>query len=370
MMRQKLMSLYNRQASPTRQRRDRALILDNARPASNEPLNPDIKPSMQAKRSLKIFSFVVLCMAGLLLLSIKWLEHVWSRRDRAIMQSVSRPAEAVPAVLSPSTPAVPNLATPAADKPQAQAVQKTGTNDGVETIYRWGRVLEEAGELQGALTRYEEALAMDPENPLVLSQAGRLNIRLGRYGDAVALLKQAIAVSDANPDIMNDLGVALTFNGKAAEAVELYDHLLEQHPDYTPALFNKGYAQVQLRDYVSARPLLESYIERRDDDAMALGVLAILELAEENREKALELLDQAIKISPAWPTPYLDAASICAALERNEAAVSYLERALEVASPAEVYQHYKGAAFEALRISELGQGLEKKIAELARKNLP
>ncbi|HMO51644.1 MAG TPA: tetratricopeptide repeat protein [Kiritimatiellia bacterium] len=360
------MSFYNRQPKPERSRRERALIIDGAKPPIKEPTNPDVKPSDQARKSLKVFGFVVLGMVIFAFISVKLLEHLWQKRDRAIMRSArSLREEPSPSVLSTTAPviAVEIPTAPTFDRPLPSNTEQA------ETIFRWGKVLEEAGELNGALTRYQEALAIDPSHPQILAETGRLLIRLNRHAEAVTLLERAESASPGHPDILNDLGVALTFAGRAEAAVTLYEQVRAAHPDYAPALFNQGYALVQLRNHEQARPLLEAYVEKRPDDAMALGVLAIMELAEQHHEKALGLLDRAIAAAPNWVTPYLDAASIHASLGQDSQALNYLERALDAGGPAEVYQHYMTPVFRSLRTSDAGKGLEKKIADRARQLL-
>lgn len=365
-------NVYHKQTNQHRTRRDRVVVIDGAAKKTNQTINPDTKPDQNIQRNIKVFLIVLVFMVGFLFLSIKVLEFLWGRQDRSIMRTPVMDQDGnSPAIVSTGSipPAI--TATFATNLP---VLQPPVTSDNVtksnpetaEKIFRWGKVLEDAGEFDGALARYREALDVEPANVAVLSQIGRLTIKLGKYNEAVRVLEKAIVISADNPDIMNDLGVAMTFNGQAQEAVVLYDRLLTTFPDYLPALFNKGYALVQVRDYENARPLLEEYIRRKSDDAMAFGVLAVLELAEKNYDKALELLDRAIAVSPEWSMPYLDAAAVCAGMDQGERALGYLERALEFSSPTEIYQQYQSDAFRPVRITEAGVAFEKKIAARAR----
>jgi tetratricopeptide (TPR) repeat protein len=360
-------NFYHKQKSPPRNRRDRVVVIDSAGKSAKPPLNPDNKSNQNNFQSIKRFLIVVMLMLAVLYLSIKTLEFLWSRRDQSIHSSISSNTvkQEAPAILSPAMQIEAPVSPP---PPIGSSIESSQTNDQdkVETIYRWGKVLEEAGEFDGALARYGEALDIAPDNTVILSQMGRLNIQLARYSNAVVILEKAILHSDNNPDIMNDLGVAMTFNNQTADAVALYDNLLEEYPDYVPALFNKGYALVQLHDYENARPLLESYIGKKSDDAMAYGVLAVLELSEKKHDAALALLDKAIAAAPTWSTPYLDAATICAGTDQGERALTYLERALEFTPPADIYQQFQGNAFRSIRLTEEGKALEKKIADRAR----
>jgi len=365
---------YHKQPNTRPNRRDRVLVIDAANKPEGPVTNPDSIRDNYVSRHVKVFIIILMVMIGFMVFSIKLVEYLWVRRDRSILSTPrTLPVRDTPAVLSTDTPSVtptritptPPAPAPVSDTPQV----KRNSSSGVETIFRWGKVLEDAGELEGALDRYQEALNVDPNNVMVLTQAGRLNIRMARYDAAIDLLKTAREQSKENPDILNDLGVAFTFNGQEAEAVELYDELISLHPDYVPALFNQGYALVQLQDYDQARPKLESYLVKRPDDAMALGVLAVLEIAEKNQDQALELLDRAIKASPEWIMPYLDAATICATTEKYERSLAYLEKALEIGNPAEVYKRYQSSPFSPIRSMPEGRTFELKIAESARKTI-
>jgi len=361
-------NFYHKQTGTQRNRRDRVLVIDEVNKPVQPAINTDSKPEAQIRKSLKTFLIVVVFMIAFMVISIKILEYMWGRRDQAIYRSTrTGPQQTAPAILSPMAAPKTSTEPPApvnvADDTSSISRER---DDRLETIYRWGKVLEEAGELEGALDRYQEALNIDPENIAVLSQVGRLNIQLARYGTAVRALEIAYRKNPNNPDIINDLGVAMTFNNQAGEAIPLFDQLIEKFPDYIPALFNKSYALVQIREYEPARPLLEQYLEKKPEDAMALGVLAVLDMANKDYDNALKRLDQAISIAPKWSMPYLDAATICATIDQPARAIDYLERALAFAPPSEVYQQYQSTAFRTIRITEEGRALEKKIADRAR----
>lgn len=373
-------NVYQRQPRPERKRSERALIIDGAAEPPKPVTNPDVKPSAHAKKSLQVFAIVVVFMVILLYFSTKFVAYKWSQTETGY-QPLAPAEPAPPAVLSEAMPVPPlqlptvTTAQPASttrplQTPTRVEIEPVNRDEEIKTIFRWGKVLEEAGETEGALARYNEALTIDPENTLVLSQAGRLYVKLARYAEAVPVLQAAHQQAPDNADVMNDLGVAMTFNGQVAEAVELFNRLIAQHPEYAPALFNKGYALVQLKNFGEARPLLEQYITQKPENAMALGVLAMLELAATNQTAALVHLDKAIEINPKWSTPYLDAAAICASIGENSRAIGYLDRALGFAPPAEVYQTFSSKSFAPVRETAEGKALEKKIADQARKAMP
>lgn len=375
-------SFYQRQPGPGRKRR-RALVIDAAgQPPPRPAVSADAKPSDLARKSLKRFAMVVGCMILLMFLSVKLLEHVWLRRDEERTRTHSTnavtdgPAALLSAPRSLPTPEIPPVSVTMlsrASEPMPRALLNRGQDDEnsdaahtAEKKFRWGKILEQHGEAEGALDLYQQAIALAPVDALMLSQAGRMYIRLLRHAEAIPVLRRALAADPTDPGIMNDLGVALTFDGQAAEAVVLYDGLAEQHPDYPAARFNKAYALVQLGRLDEARPLLERFIQTDGGNAMAHGLLAVIEQSAGNRERALALLDHAISLAPNWGTPYLDAAALLASQRDFFRAADYLERALAVASPADIYHMYKTPAFSDLRASPRGKELESRIADRAR----
>jgi tetratricopeptide (TPR) repeat protein len=300
-------NFYQRHTGPQKRRRSRALVIDGANQPPRAVVNADNKPSELARKSLKRFAIVVGCMVALMYVSVKLIEISWRRSDMERLQQQDAgvdEAAMAPAVLSKPLPtptaiaAGESTASPETTNQAATLLSRVdpaaiaANRERADQEFRWGKILEEAGEFEGALARYEAALAMNQQDPLLLSQAGRLYIRQGRHAEAIPLLVRARDLIPDNPDIINDLGVALTFNGQAADAVTLYGKLAASHPDYAPAGFNHGYALVQLNEYEKARPLLEAFLDYEPENAMAIGVLAMLELADEQPDRALELLDR------------------------------------------------------------------------------
>lgn len=376
-------NFYQRHTGSPKRRRNRALVIDNASQPARPAVNADNKPSELARKSLKRFAMVVGFMVALMYVSVKLIEVSWRRSD---LERLSQEAASEEMVIQPvaqsktlptptailaseltNSPGTTNQANALLSRVDPSAI--AANRDKAAKEFRWGKILEEAGEFEGALARYEAALAMNQDDPLLFSQAARLYIRQGRHAEAIPLLVRARDLVPDNADIMNDLGVALTFNGQATDAAILYEKLAASHPDYAPAGFNHGYALVQLNQYEKARPLLEAFLEYEPENAMAIGVLAMLELADDQPDRSLELLDRAIEVAPQWGTPYLDAAGICASRKDNERALAYLEKALVVAPPAVVFQQYKSPAFQTIRATEEGLAFEKKIAEQARASL-
>ena len=77
--------------------------------------------------------------------------------------------------------------------------------------------LEERGDLSGALLRYRQAVAMEPNNPNALVEMGRFLVRRGRTQEALVHLKKAYSIDPAQ---ISAAEVLLTLEGSPAPGAE------------------------------------------------------------------------------------------------------------------------------------------------------
>ncbi|WP_238928843.1 tetratricopeptide repeat protein [Alexandriicola marinus] len=85
-----------------------------------------------------------------------------------------------------------------------------------------GHRLMEAGEFELALEAYIRAAGVQGLNVDTLSALGSANLRLGRLGQAEALMRQAVEEDPEFVPAWNNLGVILMERGKVAEAAEVF----------------------------------------------------------------------------------------------------------------------------------------------------
>lgn len=85
-----------------------------------------------------------------------------------------------------------------------------------------GHRLMEAGQFDLALDAYTRASAEEGLTIDTLSALGSANLRLGRLGQAEALLRRAVEEDPTFPAAWNNLGVLLMERGRHAEAAETF----------------------------------------------------------------------------------------------------------------------------------------------------
>jgi len=82
------------------------------------------------------------------------------------------------------------------------------------------------------------------------------------------------------------------------EAVELWERVLAINPSYPLALFNQGYALLQLGRFHESRTASAKAMELKPDLFEAVNNLAICEICIGSSEKAIRILEASLKAKP------------------------------------------------------------------------
>ena len=176
--------------------------------------------------------------------------------------------------------------------------------------------LERAGDLEGALEAYQSALALAPDEHDLLASvaalAGRLAMpevavklwsrvaaldpgrleavdgqavalrELGRFDEAVEVLRGAIMAHASDARLWNTLGVTLVQQGQPAAALTFFDEAARLDPRSATALYNRGGARFDLGELAAAADdfaLARKAARRPGDAAMIAFAQATLRLA-------------------------------------------------------------------------------------------
>ena len=145
---------------------------------------------------------------------------------------------------------------------------------------------EKAGHLAHALTAYDAALKLIPEDPNIAHDLGRLAQRLGhldiaeklllkflsaepghvegsnnlacvlrdqkRYSDAIELLRGMIQVEPSAPTLWNTLGTVLSDQGDMRGSMTFFEEALRLDPAFAKARYNRANARQPLGDVEGA----------------------------------------------------------------------------------------------------------------------
>jgi len=136
-------------------------------------------------------------------------------------------------------------AAPLVEAPPDQdwaATQALATERAFMTEIARGQLAFDAGRFEEALAEFRAAVARSPEDALAANHVGQTLMRLGRAEESVAALTQAVALAPSRWDFHFNLARAQASLARWDEAVAGYRRALAERPDHYPTVFNLAQA--------------------------------------------------------------------------------------------------------------------------------
>ncbi len=195
---------------------------------------------------------------------------------------------------------------------------------------------EKSGDMAQALTAYEAALALLPNETDIAGDLGRLAQQLGyldiaeklllkylaadpghievtnnlacvqrdqgRYGDAVETLKALLQVESGSPILWNTLGTVMSDQGDMATALTFFEEALRLDPGFSKARYNRANVRQPLGDEAGALEDLEAAAEGAEsayERAMMAMARAMLLLGMGRVKEGFEAYE--VRLSPDLP---------------------------------------------------------------------
>lgn len=186
----------------------------------------------------------------------------------------------------------------------------------------------QAGDAPEAARLYQEALALEPQNPRGLCRFGQLIDQAGHHETALPYLEAATQLAPREVAYRSALGDCRRALGDLAGAEAEFRHALLLHAAHVPSLNNLGLLLTDIGRPLEAIPLLEIAQALRDDLPEIQNNLGMALLATGQIEPAITAYRAALALRPDYPEALNN---ISLALQRSgdpAGAVAALEQCL------------------------------------------
>jgi tetratricopeptide (TPR) repeat protein len=193
---------------------------------------------------------------------------------------------------------------------------------------------------------------------VVLAVQAHLQARYWKSGED--LFVHALAVTERNHIIQNNLGVALASKGRNDEAILHYSKATVLKPDYAEAHGNLGHELMRAGRFDEAYSHLVTALEITPSLAGAHADLGTLLAAQGKLEDARSHLEESIRIDPGQPDAHSNLGFVLQRLGRIDDAITQCNEALRL-KPDSVDAHYNLAT----ALTAKGQKAEA-IAEFSK----
>jgi tetratricopeptide (TPR) repeat protein len=149
------------------------------------------------------------------------------------------------------------------------------------------------GRDEKAEALYMEVLEDNPVHRAALLDRARMQLRLGKWNEALMSLDLVIALGDCTPDVLNDHGVAYHELGEHQSALSALNDAIDADSSFAPALINRGSVHASLGDLDASFRDLHRAIAIDPGSAKALNNRGALNLLCERFDAAVEDFEQA-----------------------------------------------------------------------------
>lgn len=213
-------------------------------------------------------------------------------------------------------------------------------------LYNRGQVYAGIGKLEEALADYTAVIEQDPYYSEYYFDRGNLYRKMGREEEALADYERAILYSPPYPEAyLNRANVRLVL-GQEEEAFADYSYVLEIDPTNLDALINRSSMLLEQGDYAGARQDIEQGLGISADNAQLLCTLGLLEMAEEQLDKAYQALSAAIEHDSSLIAAWTNRAIVAFEQNKHAEAIDDLTHALALEENATV-RYNRGIAYQA-----------------------
>ncbi|HEY2884975.1 MAG TPA: sulfotransferase [Rhizomicrobium sp.] len=216
-----------------------------------------------------------------------------------------------------------------------------------------------------AVTQLQAALASKPQSPEAHNNLGNALVALGRKENAVAHYQEAIALRSGFAEAHNNLGRALIMLGQTEEAIAQYENAIAIKPGYVEAHDNLANALVSSDREREAVPHFAAALEGEPDRLETLNNFGCVLNRLYSRERAAEVLGRALALKPDFAAAQINLGVTLNGLERPLEAIALFEMVLKKEPDLPEACHGLGMSQQMMgRLAESRRNLERAL-ELA-----
>ena len=233
----------------------------------------------------------------------------------------------------------------------------------VEDLFLQGNAFYAAGQFDKALSQFNMALELAPDNPTNLTNRGAALAKLERRDEALADYNRSLELRPDDPDTFNNRGVTFRHLQRYGEALADYNRSLKLRPDHPGTLSNRAKALYYLRRYEEALPDFNRSLELRPnhpdtlyDRGTNLGHLQRYEEALADYDRALELAPDNLDALYNRACTFSLMGRLREALEQLDEAISRDEKYRKIAREDEEFDNVRSDP-------TLGPEIERLVAE-------
>ena len=201
--------------------------------------------------------------------------------------------------------------------------------DNADALAILGGIYVNLEQLDEAVTALNQALAIEADHPLALSNLCSA-LALQGTANALATCEQAAAKDPENADVYNGLGIIYGQQGQFDEAVTAFLQAIQFEPNHEWAHNNLGRTYVNMGQFEEGIVELNKAAQITPDNAKTYYNLGLAHANLEQYAEAIPAYQETLRLDPSMVLTYIDMAVVYTRMEQYEDAIASFETYLEV----------------------------------------
>jgi Flp pilus assembly protein TadD len=176
---------------------------------------------------------------------------------------------------------------------QAQVLVAQANNPELKELLEEGRRLVDAGDYNGAIAVYQQALRLSPKNAKIHSGIGYLHAQQGNFQAALVAYRRAIGLSPNNSEFYYAVGYIKGNLGDTPGSRDAYRKSIQLNRNNINAYLGLGVMQSRLGDYTAATWAYEQAINLDRNNAQTYELMGSMYKQRRQTQQANNLLVKA-----------------------------------------------------------------------------
>ncbi|MEE9393320.1 MAG: tetratricopeptide repeat protein [Planctomycetota bacterium] len=187
----------------------------------------------------------------------------------------------------------------------------------------------DAGNLDGAIRIYRDALKRNPEFAAAWRGLGTVYHDRGRFAEAEEAVRKSLEIEPEDPAALNNLASCLIEQEKNVEAVTVLEKSLQLRPDFPFALNSLSVARLRSGDLDGAMEVIDRTLELTPLYAQGHHNRGNILFSKGDLDSAFASYRRAFELSPEFIEPRLKMATVLLRQKRPEAAEKIYREVIE-----------------------------------------
>jgi tetratricopeptide (TPR) repeat protein len=214
-----------------------------------------------------------------------------------------------------------------------------------DDFYLQGSYKSGAGDMQGAITDFKQALKINPNYPEAYNNLGVIYYKLGEKQEAIANYTQALKVDPNHILAYQNRGVARADLGDKQGAIDDYNQSIKINPKNAEAYTNRGNARSELGDKQGAIADYTQAININPNIAQTYDNRGQNRYDLEDLQGAISDYNQALKINPNYAPAYASRGNARYLLGDKQGAINDFNQALKINPNFAIAYHNRGGFY-------------------------